>query len=434
MVDQTFASSGTGPGIDTGAVAALADEVLDWRFKALPPAAWGSTVRDYLATGPTLAGFGTPLLTLDAAALDHNVRTMADWCAKAGVALAPHGKTTMAPALWQAQLDAGSHGITLANLPQVRVARAFGVQRILLANTLLDPAGLGWLAAELAADPSFAFVSWVDSTESVRLMDEALRAAGAERPVEVLVELGGPGGRTGTRGVDAAVEVAAAVRRAPTLRLAGIGGYEGALAHDATADGLATVRGYLRALADLHGRLAGAYADGTRPMVTAGGSAYFDLVVEELAALPEAAVVLRSGAYIAHDDGFYRGISPLVRGAGPAAFRGALHGWARVVSRPEPQLALLDAGKRDLPFDEGLPEPQLVRGGAVLTGTAARITALNDQHAFLRDAGDLAPIGAVLRLGVSHPCTAFDKWTLIPVLDDASAAEPKVTGLVRTYF
>ncbi|MFI8084833.1 alanine racemase [Kitasatospora sp. NPDC086009] len=433
-MDQTFVSSGIGPGIDTGAVAALADEVLDWRFKALPPAAWGSTVRDYLATGPTLAGFGTPLLTLDAAALDHNVRTMADWCAKAGVALAPHGKTTMAPALWQAQLDAGSHGITLANLPQVRVARAFGVRRILLANTLLDPAGLGWLAGELAADPSFAFVSWVDSTESVRLMDEALRAAGAERPVEVLIELGGPGGRTGARGVDAAVEVAAAVLRAPTLRLAGIGGYEGALAHDAGADGLATVRGYLRALADLHGRLAGGYADGAPPIVTAGGSAYFDLVVEELAALPEASVVLRSGAYVAHDDGFYRGISPLARGAGPTPFRGALHGWARVVSRPEPQLALLDAGKRDLPFDEGLPEPQLVRGGPVLTGTAARVTALNDQHAFLRDAGDLAPVGAVLRLGVSHPCTAFDKWTMIPVLDDASAADPKVTGLIRTYF
>ena len=145
-------------------------------------------------------------------------------------------------------------------------------------------------------------------------------------------------------------------------------------------------------------------------------------------------MVLRSGAYIAHDDGFYRGISPLVRGGGDTPFRGALHGWARVASRPEPQLALLDAGKRDLPFDDGLPEPQLVRGGARLTGTAARITALNDQHAFLRDAGDLAPIGAVLRLGVSHPCTAFDKWTAIPVLDSADAAEPKVTGLVRTFF
>ncbi|MFJ8435438.1 alanine racemase [Kitasatospora sp. NPDC094019] len=429
-----------GPGMDAGAVAALADELLDWRFKALPAAAAGLTVRQYLATGPTLSDLGTPLLTLDEGALDHNLRTMARWCADAGVALAPHGKTTMAPALWQAQLDAGSHGITLANLPQLRVARAFGVRRLLLANSLLDPAGLRWLAGELAADADFAFACWVDSVDSVRLMDEALRAAGAERPVEVLVELGGPGGRTGARTVDGAVEIADAVRRAPTLRLAGIGGYEGALAHDASKGGLDTVRGYLRSLVELHGRLAGRYAEDSAPVVTAGGSAYFDLVAEELAALPEAFVVLRSGAYLAHDDGFYRGISPLARsGAEPGAgagrsLRGALHGWARVVSRPEPQLALLDAGKRDLPFDEGLPEPHLVRGGAELTGTAARITALNDQHAFLRDAGDLAPVGAVLRLGISHPCTAFDKWTLIPVLDDASAAEPKVTGLVRTFF
>lgn len=443
-MQQTFASSGTGPGIARDAVAALADEPLDRRFKAAPPdshpdrrpgaATRGRTVREWLAGGPTLSSHGTPLLTLDGAALAHNVRTMADWCAKAGVALAPHGKTTMAPALWQAQLDAGAHGITLANLPQVRVARAFGVQRILLANTLLDPAGLAWLADELAADPDFAFLSWVDSAESVRLMDAALRAAGAERKVEVLVELGGPGGRTGARDEDAAVEVAAAVLRAPTLRLAGVGGYEGALAHDATAAGLATVRGYLRALAGLHGRLARAYPDDAPPVVTAGGSAYFDLVAEETTGLPDALVVLRSGAYVAHDDGFYRGVSPLARADGVAPFRGALHGWARVVSRPEPQLALLDAGKRDLPFDEGLPEPQRVRGGAELTGTAARISALDDQHAFLRDAGDLAPIGAVLRLGVSHPCTAFDKWTAIPVLDSADAAEPKVTGLVRTFF
>ncbi|MFC8718172.1 amino acid deaminase, partial [Kitasatospora sp. NPDC057198] len=187
-----FADPAHGPGIDTAAVAALADETLDFRFKAAPAAAHGLTVRDWLATRPTLDDLGTPLLTLDAAALDHNLRTMAAWCRTAGVRLAPHGKTTMAPALWQAQLAAGAHAVTLANLPQLRVARAFGVQRLLLANTLLDPAGLAWIAAELDRDPGFAFASWVDSTDSVRQMDAALRAAGARRPVEVLVELGGP--------------------------------------------------------------------------------------------------------------------------------------------------------------------------------------------------------------------------------------------------
>ncbi|MFI5529394.1 alanine racemase [Kitasatospora sp. NPDC051853] len=435
MGPQCYATGSEGPGIDGGLVAALDEERLDWRFKALPPAAWGLTVREYLATAPRLTRLGTPLLTLDAGALAHNLRTMAAWCDEAGVSLAPHGKTTMAPALWRSQIEAGCHGITLANLSQLRVARAFGVQRVLLANTLLDPGGLAWLAGELAADPEFAVVSWVDSVASVRLMDRALRTAAAERPVEVLVELGGPRGRTGARGVPEALEVAAEVLRSPTLRLAGVGGYEGALAHDATTAGLDTVRDYLRQLAYLHRSLADDYP-GPHPLVTAGGSAYFDTVVEELAPVARevggAPLVLRSGAYLVHDDGFYRGISPLARDGRGRPFRSAMHGWARVVSHPEPQLSLLDGGKRDFPYDEGLPEPQLVRGGGELKG--AVVTALNDQHAFLRDAGEAAPVGAVVRLGLSHPCTAFDKWQLIPVLDDADAPEPLVTGLVRTFF
>jgi len=442
MVHQTFGRRTAGSGIDRAAVAALGEEHLDWRFKALPPEAWGRTAQAYVASSPHLADLGTPLLTLDAGALDHNLRTMAAWCRGAGVALAPHGKTTMAPALWQAQLDAGAVGITLANLPQLHVARAFGVQRLMLANSLLDPAGLAWIAGELAGDPDFAFACWADSVDTVTQMDAALHAAGVgsgpdpetDRPVEVLVELGAPGGRTGARTIAEAEEVARAVRAAPTLRLAGVAGYEGSLAHNASPESLATVRAYLRDLAELHRRLAPSAYETDHPIVTAGGSAYFDTVAEVL--VPAAAesggeVVIRSGAYVIHDDGFYRGISPLSRTENATAFRAAMHGWARVVSHPEPNLSLLDAGKRDFPFDEGLPIPELVRGGGQASGA---VTALNDQHTFLRDAGDTAPVGAVLRLGLSHPCTAFDKWTLIPVLDDADSADPKVVDLVRTFF
>ncbi|MGI8330288.1 alanine racemase [Actinomadura scrupuli] len=424
-------------GIDAHAVAALSGERLDWRFKAIPAAAHGSTAGEYAAARPPLEEFGTPLLTLDAGALDHNLTVMAGWAAAAGVHLAPHGKTTMAPALWQRQLDAGAWGITLANLPQLRVGRAFGVRRLLLANALIDPAGLAWVSAELDRDPEFEFVCWVDSARSAALMDTALRAAGARRPVDVLVELGGPDGRTGLRDDDEALEVAEAVRAARTLRLTGVGGYEGALAHDATPGGLAAVEAYLHRLARLHGRLRYETAE---PIVSAGGSAYFDQVVDVLGGL-EATVVLRSGAYLVHDDGFYRSISPFARpgrGAGPAdgaggRLRAAMHAWARVVSRPEPDLALLDAGKRDLSFDEGLPEPQRVRGGGSLAG--ARITALNDQHAFLRGLdGREVELGQVVRLGLSHPCTVLDKWTLIPVVDDADGERPVVVDLIRTWF
>ncbi|QXJ23252.1 amino acid deaminase [Actinomadura graeca] len=416
------------PGIDADAVDALGRERLDWRFKAIPASAHGMSVAEVRDTRIPLEDFGTPLLTLDAGALDHNVRAMARWADAAGVALCPHGKTTMAPQLWRRQLDAGAWGITLANLPQVRVARAFGVRRVLLANALLDPAGLAWIAGRLEADPDFDFLSWVDSVRAVELMDDVLRAARAQRPVQVCVELGGPHGRTGLRDAGAAREVADAVRKAPTLRLAGLAGYEGALAHDASDEGRASVDVYLRRVADLFGRLE---YETDEPVVTAGGSSFFDQVAEVLGGIG-GRLVLRSGAYIVHDDGFYRNISPFSRGVGDGPLRSAMHGWARVVSRPEPALALLDAGKRDLPFDEGMPVPQFVRGKGTAPVEGAHVTALNDQHTFLADSA--AEVGDVVRLGLSHPCTALDKWTLIPVVDDAAAERPEVVDLVRTWF
>jgi len=412
-------------GIDAEAVAALGRIRLDWRFKAVPTDAWGTTVAEYVAGRPALRTLGTPLLTLDEAALAHNLTAMADWCAAAGVELAPHGKTTMAPALWQRQLAAGACAITVANVPQLRVAHAFGVTRIVFAGSLIEPLALRWVAGRPDLNP----LSWVDSERSAALMDAALREPPAQRQLDVCVELGVLGGRTGCRDVDTAMAVARAIRAAPTLRLAGVAGYEGSVAHDATPASLAAVDGYLRRLADLHERLAAEELyEAPEVVVTAGGSAFFDRVAEILAPLAgtRTRVVLRSGAYLVHDDGFYRGITPSTRGAGPV-FRSAMHAWARVVSRPEPALALLDAGRRDVPFDLGLPVPYGIAG--------AEVTGLNDQHAFVTlPAGGGPQIGDIVRLHLSHPCTALDKWTLIPLVDTVDSADPVVVGFVRTYF
>ena len=431
--------------IDKSAVAALDERVLGPQHKGLPREAWGKTVRDYLRTGPTLDRMSTPLLTVEKAALDSNVSVMADWARSAGVRLAPHGKTTMAPQVWAQQLDAGAWGITLATPWQVQLARSFGVGRIMLANAIVDPVALAWLAAELDADPSFEFFGWADSVQTVELMDRVLGSSPGERPVNVIVELGAPGGRTGARTIEAARAVAAAIHRSPRLTVAGVGGYEGALSHDREPAGLETVRTYLDQLGRLHREIAaeGLYAGDA--IVTAGGSAYQDVVVEQLANLADeqaergvrTSVVVRSGAYVIHDDGFYAGISPLIPGRAQRPLRSAMHGWARTVSRPEPELALLDAGKRDLPFDEGLPVPQRITGADSAVLAKAEVTALNDQHAFLRlpgsEAGDV-PVGTVVRLGLSHPCTAFDKWRLIPVVDDADAPNPRIVDLVHTFF
>lgn len=164
-----------------------------------------------------------------------------------------------------------------------------------------------------------------------------------------------------------------------------------------------------------------------RPVLSAGGSSFPDRAAAVLGTVgAEADVVLRSGAFQIHDDGFYSRMSPFGPLTGTAPLRSAMHAWSRVVSQPEDGLALLDAGRRDVPFDLDLPVPQSVAGA---------ITALNDQHAFLSLADDArVAVGDVVRLGLSHPCTAFDKWRVVAVIDDPDAADPRVIGAVATCF
>lgn len=438
--------------MDGAALAELAQRRLTWADKGVPPELWDLTIVEAANRRVPLSRFPTPLLTLSAPGLAHNIATMATWCAERGLGLAPHGKTTMAPQLWADQLEAGAWAITVANLPQLAVARGFGVSRVLVANEILSPLGLRWIADQLAADPAARVICWVDDLRSVALMQSALSAYApslgeAYRPIDVLVEVGGVGGRTGVRDVETALEIARAVAAAPQLRLAGVGGYEGVVATDSDPASLAVVRDFLIMIRTAHEGItaAGLYPGEVEPIVTAGGSAYFDDVAAVLGPLRDGGVrvVLRSGAYLTHDDGHYRDLSPL--GERPrttgSTFVGALHAWVRVSSQPEPGLALIDGGKRDLPYDFGLPEVQLLRprhrGGRPTPVTGLTITAVNDQHGFVRwDPAEPAPltIGDELRLGISHPCTAFDKWTIIPVLDDPDAADPVVVDFVQTFF
>ncbi|MFC6706241.1 amino acid deaminase [Flexivirga alba] len=437
--------------MNRAALEALSDERVDWRHKGMPPALWGMTVAEIRARRPRLSELPTPLLTLSRPALDHNVDALSAWCAARGFDLAPHGKTTMAPSLWAEQLDAGSWAITVANLPQLAVARAFGVERVMVANAVISPLSLRWIVDELAAHPDDEIYVWADAVRTVQLMHEALAAhvaeVGARPQLRVLVEQGGAGGRTGARDLATSLEIAAAVADSPYLMLAGVAGYEGAMAHTADQQARDVVASYLRDLVEVHQEIvaAGRYPDGVTPVVSAGGSAYFDVVDEVLRPLVDdgVRVVLRSGAYIIHDDGFYRRISPLgdhPRTDGPT-LHSAMHAWVRVSSQPEPGLAIFDAGRRDLSFDEGLPEVQRLRprtvGEHVQDLHGLTVTALNDQHGFLRwdvDAPAPVRIGDELRLGPSHPCTALDKWVLLPVLDDADSDDPVVIDLVRTWF
>jgi D-serine deaminase-like pyridoxal phosphate-dependent protein len=379
------------------------------------------------------AGLVYPLLTLRDSALRNNLATMAAYCAQAGVALAPHGKTAMSPELAALQLAHGAWGITVASIGQLQAYRAFGFPRLLLANELTDTAGIAWLAAELAADPGFEAYCYVDSLDGVAILDHTLRRHPAGRPLPVLVEIGHDGGRTGCRTDEQARAVAKTAQATGTLTVAGVAGYEGTLPPG--GQGVAAFCRRLRALADALGDVLGdVLADAGSPcIVTAGGSAYFDVVTRELTAggSTPVQVILRSGAYLTYDHGFYGTVSPAGRGApGAPVLRPALEVWAQVLSRPEPGLAVLGAGRRDVGFDKGLPVPLRVLGRAEPVAGWA-VTELYDQHAYLRlDAGaELGP-GDVVGLGISHPCTTLDKWRVLAVLND----DDLVIDAVHAFF
>jgi D-serine deaminase-like pyridoxal phosphate-dependent protein len=416
----------------------LASVHVDATTRGFPVAGGGPIpIRDVRAQGWTLADLSPPVLVLRESALAHNIALMAAFCQRADVELAPHGKTSMAPQIWVRQLEAGAWGLTAATAAQARVMRAVGVRRILIANELVDRASIQWVAGQLA-DPSVDLLCYADSVRGVDLLVDGLD--GAERPLRVLVELGYPGGRTGCRSTADALEVVDRVRRSASLELAGVAGFEGTLCHERSPACLESVRSYLDGIRELAARLLEGHELGhaDEVVLTAGGSAFFDLAVEVLrerwASEVPVRVVLRSGCYVTHDSGLYERVSPFASEEDPERrFRPAIEIWGSVLSRPEPELAILGFGRRDVPFDQDLPVPRVVRdatGRTAPIGDRLTVTDLNDQHAYCRARGDLSlDVGDLVGCGISHPCTAFDRWRVIPVLD-----QDRVVDAVATFF
>jgi D-serine deaminase-like pyridoxal phosphate-dependent protein len=183
---------------------------------------------------------------------------------------------------------------------------------------------------------------------------------------------------------------------------------------------------------DKAGRFAGLH----EIVVSAGGSAWFDTVADVFAGIPELSApvvkLLRSGAYVSHDDGHYRKLTPFNRVPQEGALEPAFRLWTQVVSRPSPDQAFVNAGKRDAAHDLDLPFAQVVRrDGTERPATGVSVTGLSDQHAWLRTTqeADLR-VGDWVGLGLSHPCTTFDKWPLIPV----AKADGTVVDYIRTFF
>lgn len=384
------------------------------------------------------------IIKLDA--LKANSAWMKGFLALTGASLAPHGKTTMSPTLFDLQLEDGAWGITLSTPHQLHAARSFGFQRILLANQLVGRAAIEWVVDQLNADPEFEFYCLLDSVENLRQLASVARRRRLRRPLRVLVELGFSGGRTGCRTVEQGLELArASVGYSDVVALSGVEGFEGIIRGPTEAETLARVQSFLDQMVELangcaHERL---FAPGP-VLFTAGGSAFFDLVTSKLSAimLDQAhRVLLRSGCYLTHDSVMYTHLFEQLKARRPdlpqtlGELQPALEVWGYVQSTPEPGRAVLAVGKRDVSYDQ-LPTPVAwCRPGEMTSPVPAppdhRVLALNDQHCIVAIPAD-SPwrVGDMVALGISHPCLTFDKWRVIHLVDEAY----RVIGSIRTYF
>ena len=366
-----------------------------------------------------------PALVIHRDALEHNIAWMQDFVTRSGAVLAPHGKTSMAPALFRRQLKQGAWGLTLATAVQTCTAYAGGVRRVLMANQLVGRANMA-LIADLQADPSFEFYCMVDHPDNVA----ALGAFFAERGqrLNVMIEYGVVGGRCGCRTEDEVLALAQAIKAQPALALCGIEGYEGVIHGEHAVSGIRDFAASLVRLA-LQLQREGAFAL-DKPIITASGSAWYDLIAEGFEA--EAASgrflsVLRPGSYVVHDHGIYKEAQCCVldrRSDLHEGLRPALEVWAHVQSLPEPGFAVIALGKRDVAYDAGLPMPLKRYREGVLPAvgddvSACQVTAVMDQHAFMTVApGTELRVGDIISFGTSHPCLTFDKWRTGCVVDE----------------
>ncbi len=332
----------------------------------------------------------------------------------------------MGPQIFKKQFEDGAWAITAATVSQIQVYRRFGVHRILMANQLVGRQNIRFVVEELNQDPEFDFFCLVDSVEQVRQLSRTAQAFGLRKPLKVLLEVGLSGGRTGCRTNEEARAVVQAVKEErDLLQLAGVEGFEGVITGP-SEKALSRVDTYLRTLVDTLEGLSEDDFEGVDEVVfSAGGTAFFDRVVhvfKEVKFSKPIRVVVRSGCYLTSDA---TGYAEYLEAAEKRGFKGplqeALEVWAYIQSMPEPGLALVSMGKRDCPYDNHLPIPHQAYRPQVgwMELPPCEILAVTDQHAFLKYEGPTQlQVGDMIKSGISHPCTAFDKWRFIPVVND----------------
>ena len=393
--------------------------------KGFPLNSYGKTVDQFLSTKPNIftSGFQFPIMVLKDKALKHNIDRMARFCKSVGAELAPHVKTTMSPQIAQMQVDAGAFALTIANFWQAEIFRNFGFKKLIIANEVLDPTAIAAIA-DLNSKKAAEIIFYVDSIAGLEIIKKYTPKDGVQN---LFIEIGTDNGRGGVRDLDLVTQIAKNISEDPRLKLRGVTGFEGAVPNAArTSAGEDSVTKFCQKIVAAANN-AYQYKSESEFIISAGGSAYFEIVASELNKFDKPKILLlRSGGYVTHDSRYYEEIYPF-RDSDDLLIP-AIEVWAQVISAPEKDFGVLNLGKRDIGCDLHNPIP-VAKYSDELSKFSGEIEKLNDQHGFMRSKEEFA-VSELIGLGISHPCTTFDKWRLIPLVND----NYDVVDCIHTFF
>ena len=332
----------------------------------------------------------TPALLVDLDLLSANVRRFAEMAARAGVRLRPHIKTHKTIEIARMQLEAGAGGITCAKLSEAEVYAEAGVSDIFVAYPVIGREKAR-RAAQLAQ--RCHLIVGVESTIGVQQLSEAAIEAGVT--LSVRVELDSGLKRTGIA-PEGAEALCRHVLAAPGLRLDGIFTFRGA-----SFPGAPT-----RNPEEL-GRLEGEWMVAQAERLRAVGIPIQEVSVGSTPTSAGAAHVpgvteVRPGTYV-----FFDRMTCRAGTSTPGEI--ALSILATVVSRPAPNIAVIDAGSKTFCGDIVPANAGLEGYGVTIDGESGIIERMNEEHGIVRLAAGFSPnIGAKLALFPNHVCTSVN--------------------------
>jgi len=328
--------------------------------------------------GMRLEDVDTPALILDLDAFEANLKRLAEAVGRR-VRVRAHAKTHKCPEIGKRQVAAGAVGLCCQKVSEAEAMVDGGIADVLVSNEIVGTRKLERLAA-LTRRAQIGVC--VDNVENVRDLEAAMQRAGARIDVYIELEVGMH--RCGVAPGAPALVLARAIAASPSLRFAGLHAYHGRAQH-------------IRSLEERHAviRNAALHVKNTKtllqeagigcPIVTGAGTGTFMFEVE-LGAWDE----IQPGSYVFMDWDYARNewAPPMPR------FEHSLFVLATVMSRPDPQLAIVDAGLKASSVDSGMP--------AVWERPGLAYTHASDEHGWV----EIAPSAAAPGLG--------DKLLLVP--------------------